>query len=217
MKKSHILNFTLIELLVVIAIIAILAAMLLPALSKAREKARAISCVSNIKQQMLGIEMYCDENSDTLPYYRNNLSGIDFYNDILTITTWGSHQPLIQQYVGDKNTFMCPSSMRTDKAEKYAYDTAMPTGLLGVTRATVPGKVGAFPASISDCAAICDAANQWIQSNQNARIRVTHAKCCNIGFLDGHVAPVKNTAIRTEPKILGFAAWDNPATAFTGE
>src|ERR1017187_664396 len=90
--------FTLIELLVVIAIIAILAALLLPVLSKAKVRAQAAACMNNTKQLMLGWTMYADENGDKVP---NNftvaatlaeVTGNTFRNWVNNVMSWDTDE-----------------------------------------------------------------------------------------------------------------------------
>jgi prepilin-type N-terminal cleavage/methylation domain-containing protein len=86
-RRSARRGFTLIELLVVIAIIAILAAMLLPALAKAKEKGKRVHCINNLKQFLLTTHMYVLDFNDSLPYTGWSSGTYDVANWCYTRTT----------------------------------------------------------------------------------------------------------------------------------
>ncbi len=120
-------GFTLIELLVVIAIIAILAAILFPVFARAREKARAASCLSNLKQQGLAVMMYAQDYDEVL--------GLALTTDgVASYTWWHIHEP----YMKNRQIFTCPS----DRNSQTMGDIAGGLGGLGLPACDATGYQG---------------------------------------------------------------------------
>ena len=172
-------GFTLIELLVVIAIIAILAAILFPVFARAREKARQSSCLSNVKQLMLGTLMYAQDYDEVLPRHINDHLG-DEWPGGERYLGWTY---MIEPYIKNRQILMCPS--RTTANTHYNY-WMIPTNY--AIRERVAGRTLAYFTVPSETFMYTD--NTSFQHGDDdsdlQRIDHRHNEMANIAFIDGH-------------------------------
>ena len=206
MKKS----FTLIELLVVIAIIAILAAMLLPALGKARDKAQAISCVNQMKQFGTATNMYTSDNKQIMPtWYGSHAMSwvrIDYAEaGVLGASNGtGVTEGALYQYIGDTNVYVCPTD-ELDSKIAYAINPLFRHGndsdvQLKTHKISSVKNASAVPSFLEDCSSThrygmyhCRCKNEdkkITPSSEGLEDNRRHSGQINITYVDGHVAPV---------------------------
>jgi prepilin-type N-terminal cleavage/methylation domain-containing protein/prepilin-type processing-associated H-X9-DG protein len=126
-------GFTLIELLVVIAIIAILAAMLFPVFARARESARKIQCLSNVKNIATAFQMYLTDY-DRFPPGEHNTQAVDYFVNCAGADCWGTRMAfdanpylrwpvVLDEYVKNRDVWRCPSAKMTSGARYIIFGT----------------------------------------------------------------------------------------------
>ncbi len=199
-------GFTLIELLVVVAIIAILAAMLLPGLRNAREKARQIACTGNLRQIGLAMTIYTQYNGGWLPAPQGPLPSMKPTWTVALSSYMGYPDVTTESEAAELKVYRCVTQINghPDYNLDYGSTYGMSGGMWGDTSG-LPDKLSAMMQPSRKSAAFCSGfqePNKWgphLSWQHEDFIPVLHSGGLNVLFVDGHVEWIKKEEIEWDP------------------
>ena len=226
-------GFTLIELLMVMAIIAILAALLLPALNRAKEQAKGISCVNQLKQLAAASQMYAADNRGLLAENpMEGKGGSAWITGNMQLPAEATNTALIRQskffaYAGNVGVFHCPTDLSTDlrrgpRVRSYAMNSWMGSRAMESYRQSI-----GYRTFIKDTEfAVAGASSLWLLADEHelsiddGRFLVTmdntrpfasfpatrHRRGYGVNFVDGHALIFKLLDPTTQLSDQGYAA-----------
>jgi prepilin-type N-terminal cleavage/methylation domain-containing protein len=202
--------FTLIELLVVIAIIAILAALLFPVFARARENARKITCIANLKQLGMSAFMYAQDYDENLP---NNFAGKKDTNLWYDLAGSG----LMDPYLKNKQIWFCPSNTpHYHPNQSYEYSYCLYNNTADINKYAHPSTMQSH--SLAEAAFPTQKAIFWEDiANHGNRQNITERRgdISNMTMLDGHTRTFHSTQLAPVPPnphwtLNGIAGKDFP-------